>query len=323
MDNFISCHTTNYRVIFVLWLLISLAPVTIIRAQQPAQRRLTNEDFDSRPALPANDPKSANKSANKSTNNPNDNAPTTATTPAKSNDAVKSRLRPEERLPAIDHVPANFSRINTRYFQIVNQENTVSLELQQEILDVLENCYSELKRRFGYAPTKQIGVIFYQQQTFFDTTRAPSWAGGLNDGRIHIPVGGLEKMNANLASVLKHELAHSFVYFKTGGNCPTWLNEGLAQLVEGKAGNRNKLTTVPRLQDLPQSFGQLNTNQAQAAYVYGLMAAEILAKNGLQTVVKVLEDLGKGKTIDAALAQNTRYRNLADFNSALQISITE
>ena len=33
--------------------------------------------------------------------------------------------------------------------------------------------------------------------------------------------------------MLKHELTHSFVRLITLGHCPTWFNEGLAQLEEG------------------------------------------------------------------------------------------
>ena len=41
-------------------------------------------------------------------------------------------------------------------------------------------------------------------------------------------------MTDELARVLKHELTHSFVGQKTDGRCPVWLQEGIAQYMEGK-----------------------------------------------------------------------------------------
>ena len=39
-----------------------------------------------------------------------------------------------------------------------------------------------------------------------------------------------------LSRILKHELTHSFLYQKTQGRCPTWLQEGVAQWMEGRRG---------------------------------------------------------------------------------------
>jgi len=86
---------------------------------------------------------------------------------------------------------------------------------------------------FGLFPTETIVVLLYPNQDFRDITRSPNWVGALNDGKIRVPVSGLTQMTPDLARVLKHELTHSFVRQITLGRCPTWLNEGLAQLEEG------------------------------------------------------------------------------------------
>jgi len=67
-----------------------------------------------------------------------------------------------------------------------------------------------------------------------DITEAPSWAGAVNDGKLRIPVGGLSSITPQVERVLKHELTHSFVASIAAGRCPTWLNEGLAQVMEGR-----------------------------------------------------------------------------------------
>ncbi len=103
----------------------------------------------------------------------------------------------------------------------------------------LETEFDEISSTLDYVPPEPIGVVLYTNQTFVDITRAPGWVGALNDGRMRIPVEGLTSVTDDLARVLKHELTHSFVGQKTGGHCPVWLQEGIAQYMEGKRSRTN------------------------------------------------------------------------------------
>ena len=67
-------------------------------------------------------------------------------------------------------------------------------------------------------------------------------------------LSGLTQMTAELARVLKHELTHSFVRQITMGHCPTWFNEGLAQLEEGDTTARLRL--VPSLAEKNESLAR-------------------------------------------------------------------
>jgi hypothetical protein len=68
--------------------------------------------------------------------------------------------------------------------------------------------------------------------TFQQDARTPEWAEGVNDGTIASPSwAGPSQPAAH--QVLRHELAHSFIAARTGGNCPTWLQEGVSQWLEG------------------------------------------------------------------------------------------
>jgi tetratricopeptide (TPR) repeat protein len=107
-------------------------------------------------------------------------------------------------------------------------------ELARDVLRTLEVEFEEISSTLNYVPPEPIGVILYTNQAFVDITRAPAWVGALNDGRIRVPVEGLTSMTEELARVLKHELTHSFVGQKTGERCPVWLQEGIAQYMEGK-----------------------------------------------------------------------------------------
>src|SRR5205085_9493054 len=100
--------------------------------------------------------------------------------------------------------------------------------------EYLEDTYRQLSARFDLYPNTPLVVVLYPQSEYYDVTDAPSWSGGVNDGKIRLPVKGLTSLSNELKSVLTHELTHSFVNIKTSKNCPVWLQEGLAQYEEGK-----------------------------------------------------------------------------------------
>ena len=72
-------------------------------------------------------------------------------------------------------------------------------DLAQGILHALEDDFRDLESQLDFTPPEQIGVILYTEQSFADITRAPSWAGAINDGRIRIPVQGLSSVPRNSA----------------------------------------------------------------------------------------------------------------------------
>ncbi|MCS6883834.1 MAG: hypothetical protein RMM17_09415 [Acidobacteriota bacterium] len=205
-----------------------------------------------------------------------------------------------------------FTSRHNRFF-VVSFEGNVEPWMQSELLSKLDDSYVLLSRRFGYVPSEKISVIFYTRQAFFDITRAPSWAGALNDGKIRVPVGGLIGVSDELSRTLIHELVHSFVHFKSKGRCPTWLNEGLAQLLEGRSPDivwLASLQSLPKLSTLSTAFTGLSSVEARIAYAYSLAAVEVLAEKGLAVVVAILEDLARNYDVETALSRNTKFDSL-------------
>jgi hypothetical protein len=101
--------------------------------------------------------------------------------------------------------------------------------------------------------------------------------------------------------VLRHELAHSFVTWRTGNNCPTWLQEGIAQWLEGGDPARNdtglapvaRAGQLPALVSLEGPFHALPEAQAQVAYAASLSAvSHVLRKRGEAGVVRLVSALG-------------------------------
>src|SRR5204862_3454040 len=130
------------------------------------------------------------------------------------------------------------------------------------LLSTLEAAYTELAQLFGAEPRSSIQVVLYANQAFFDVTHAPSWTAALNDGKLRIPVQGLDSVTSDLAQILKHELAHSFVNQLSVGRCPMWLNEGVAQAMEP----RSVGSDGPRLAQLVKQVHEIQLNALEGSF---------------------------------------------------------
>jgi tetratricopeptide (TPR) repeat protein len=194
-------------------------------------------------------------------------------------------------------------------------------DLAHGILHVLEDDYRDLESQLDYTPPESIGVILYTGQSFADITRAPGWVGALNDGRIRIPVQGLTGVTPELASVLKHELTHSFVGQKSHGRAPTWLQEGVAQYMEGRRSASVAAALVdaaaqggvPGLGSLEGSWMGLPENSAAMAYAWSLAVIESIVRDGgISDISRLLDRIATAPSAEAACreALHSSYSDL-------------
>jgi len=184
--------------------------------------------------------------------------------------------------------------------------------LAREMLRALEAHFSAIESELNYTPPEPIGVILYTQQAFEDITRAPGWVGALNDGRIRVPVQGLTQLTPELSRVLKHELTHSFVRQKTRANAPTWVQEGLAQWMEGKRSGANAplllrvydAQQAMSLADLEAPWLRFSSDVVGYAYAWALANVEYIVKvEGMTGVERILDRLAAGSTTEAAVQE--------------------
>jgi tetratricopeptide (TPR) repeat protein len=178
-------------------------------------------------------------------------------------------------------------------------------QLAHDVLQTLEREFDEIAAALDYTPPEPIAVILYTNQTFMDITRAPSWVGALNDGRMRIPVEGLNSMTDELARVLKHELTHSFITQKTQGRCPIWMQEGIAQYMEGKRSHAmaGKLSAEYERQmeislaSFETSWMNLPPETVASAYAWSLAVIEAMVNDdGIDDLGRVLDRIGSGST---------------------------
>jgi tetratricopeptide (TPR) repeat protein len=185
------------------------------------------------------------------------------------------------------NVETDFAQRESSHFVLHYEGKQTSEAFRGQILAALESDYDDLVRDLGTPPRDNILVTLYTEQAFFDVTRAPSWSGALNDGKLRIPISGLNSMTSELAHVLKHELAHSFINQLSAGRCPIWLHEGIAQLEEPKS-----LGSDGR--QLSQLFNsQHNIPLAAVSYIND--------SYGMGDIQKILQLLSQGSSTESAL----------------------
>ncbi len=205
---------------------------------------------------------------------------------------------------------SNYSERETGHFILRFEGSQSSDGFREQLLATLESQYQDLAHTFGSEPHSAIQVVLYTSQSFFDVTRAPAWIGALNDGKLRIPLHGLDSVTSDLARVLRHELTHSFVNQMTAGRCPAWLNEGVAQLLEprslgGRAAQLAQLFKAEReipLNMLEGGFASFGATEAALAYDESLAAAGYLYGHyGMPDLVRVLQRIGQGESAESSL----------------------
>ncbi len=225
------------------------------------------------------------------------------------------RLRPDsevrralEKAERDLQTESSYREGETRHF-VLRYSGTAARELARDVLRTLEEHFRVIEAELNFTPPEPIGVILYTGQAFADITRAPGWVSALNDGRIRVPVQGLSSVPAELSRVLKHELTHSFLQQKTRGRCPVWLQEGIAQWMEGARSGEfagavvmayQRRTSLP-LAALEGTWMNLPEPAAANAYAWSLSVVEyIVATYGMRDILRLLDRISNGPSAEAA-----------------------
>jgi tetratricopeptide (TPR) repeat protein len=229
-----------------------------------------------------------------------------------------------ERIERESRTEADFRQQESSHFTLRYEGSQTADALRTQVLEALESDYRALSNDLGATP-RNIYVSLYTDQAFFDVTHAAAWTSALNDGKIRIPISGVKAVTPEMASVLRHELTHSFVAQITHGRAPGWLNEGIAELEQGLSTG----AFGPRLAALYASGRQVPLNQlegefqgyssaeASVAYAESLAAVEyIRATYGMSDLARLLQRLGEGQSVESAL-RSTVHAGYAELETEI------
>ncbi len=179
-----------------------------------------------------------------------------------------------------------------------------------EILDLLEEAYDQVGQQLDFYPNQRSQVIILQTDAFRKVHDLPEWAGGLYDGKIRLPVPARDTRPAAIKGAIMHEYTHHIVYLITAGNCPVWLNEGLAQIFENNHEHLDQfLSLAPgdfsSFGEIDRKFRQ-NPDRAAAAVLYQTalaVTARIVEERTWSNVAGFLEYLGMGYDVNHAATE--------------------
>ncbi len=207
---------------------------------------------------------------------------------------------------------------------VITFEGDENQYLGSEVLDVLEDAYNWIGSQLDHYPEQRVTVILYSRRQFSELTNSPEWAGGLYDGKIRLPVGGISTVGAQVQGLLYHEYMHVVVRDIAGLKVPVWLNEGLAEMAE-RSVHSQPLQVLPDakqqnmlipLETLARSFRNLRGTQVSLAYEQSYdLVRFLIDRYGWYNVRELLFALRDNKTffeaIDAVLGiDSMTYKSL-------------
>jgi tetratricopeptide (TPR) repeat protein len=209
------------------------------------------------------------------------------------------------RLEAWRHEAAVHDTLSTKlanHFTILF-EGPPDQPMAAHVSDMLESIYWQVGGAIGAYPPNVLTVVLYSREQFRDVTKSPSWAGGMYDGRIRVPIGG-KVDEKDLRRVLTHEFTHAVIHSLAPRGVPQWLNEGLAVVMEQSGGSSMTLASdanVPPLTRLEGSFEKLSPEDARTAYAASAAATQaLLDRGGPMVIYNLLTNLGNGMRFDEA-----------------------
>lgn len=219
-----------------------------------------------------------------------------------------------KRVVQEDEVERKFQANDTGHFRL-KFDFSENAALGAVVSGILEEAYTLLGAEFHHFPVDPIVVILYTKEQFRSVSGSPHWSRGVYDGKIRIPVGGVNERTEELEDVIFHEYTHVMVNHITRGRCPTWLNEGLAQYKEPSSagGKRALLGTLRRVDLVPLarlegSFLKLPDGAARIAYAQAYAAVLYVAETySFYHLRSILERIGAGDKPEEALRKVLHY----------------
>ena len=182
------------------------------------------------------------------------------------------------------------------------RKHPVVKDVAQNTISVLDETYEEISRIFGRKPESNVVLRFLSPDEFREETGAPSWTSAMfYRGEITIPLAPKAGINlAELRRAIRHEYTHAVIAELSNYRCPAWLDEGLAQLIEGEP---NPLlgpslrrwigaNDAMPLEWLQNGFTALESDIVPAAYGQSLFATRSLINRlGFSAVISYLDAL--------------------------------
>ncbi len=233
-----------------------------------------------------------------------------------------------EQLDLIREPPSNFSPIlqsdgcfrpqlelNTTAYQLIAQP-AIDSTIFWYVYQLIELTYNEVGNYLNQYPDEKIRITIINTYGAQSQADVPNWVSGVYDGEIHLYYcSDGEPELGIIYTLFRHEWTHLLVDLITHGNCPIWLNEGLAQVISRPLMSFEKQSLehadrhgkLPSLSDLNQPFSELSSSERKIAYLQSAaIVGDMIDQTDYMSIRNLLQQLGSGIPIEAALKQTFR-----------------
>ena len=176
-------------------------------------------------------------------------------------------------------------------------------DVREKALRALNRAYNSACATYAFTPRGALPVILYPTTgAYYNASGAPQWSAAGYDGKIRVPLNTTTAQG--LEAVVAHEITHFVLHEIAGNHVPGWLDEGLAQIAEGRD-ERWAATELQRaggtfpLSQLESSFTRItDPGQARIAYAQALVTTRrVVNRVGMGRMRGILDQLAAGRHI--------------------------
>lgn len=228
-----------------------------------------------------------------------------------------------KKLQKESKVESNFKSQCLYHFKIQFDEDMKYDVKVDKVSQLLEEAYNEVGAYFNFYPEAPTQVIIYTKGQFKQASSSPVWVAALYDGKIRLPLNDVINNTNELKRLILHEYTHAVIYNLTCGNCPVWLNEGFAQILEGESLDQKCINNIKKqinkkqifdMKSLEGSFLSITPeSMVRLAYDQALSFTQFLIeKFGQDQVIEIFPELLQQKSMEDIFKEkfNTSYQKL-------------
>ncbi|MBI3314265.1 MAG: hypothetical protein HYZ83_08530 [Candidatus Omnitrophica bacterium] len=238
---------------------------------------------------------------------------------AKSNYQIAYNLSPREdlktkieKLTVETPVNKKLSTYQEEHFLIKYHNQEKNIEGFQ-LRELLRSTYRDISKEFSYYFRRQVVVLLYDEEDFKKITNMPHWVAGIYDGKVRMPINRKGFGDKDLQALTAHEVTHAFVHAMSAGTAPPWINEGLAEYIEGKvkpeeaivfesAIKTNNLFSIDQLISQGATASISDTLRIALFYEQShALISYLIKRYGMFRVKQMLEEYSKGKNSDEVI----------------------